>query len=201
MQFYFFSDWKGNNCCNTTRCKPTQEKKNPNKLCQVKPTKQEVKIRCFHCSVKSPPVKCKMLQPGDRSSASARSTRLYKGTLSWKITDEVYFSDKWLPAQTARQSRGLWLRHWSALRCRNSAPGIWGTSMLPLSAKSPGEESISHVSVCFKFNWKTFLVSAPALVVFHRTLGLQYWWGEKLSLCSKFLHEFRGVLMILVLRI
>lgn len=27
MQFYFFSDWKGNNCCNTTRCKPTQEKK------------------------------------------------------------------------------------------------------------------------------------------------------------------------------
>lgn len=81
-----------------------RKKKTTNKLCQVKLTKQEVKIRCFHCSVKSPPVKCKMLQPGDRSSASARSIRLYKGTLSWKISNEVYFSNKWLLVQTARQS-------------------------------------------------------------------------------------------------
>lgn len=129
----------------------TGKKKNPNKLCQVKPTKQEVKIRCFHCSVKLPPVKCKMLQPGDRSSASARSIRLYKGTLSWKISNEVYFSNKWLLVQTARQSRRLWLWHWSALRRTNSAPGIWGTSMLPLS---PGEESISHVWLCFKQRFK-----------------------------------------------
>lgn len=106
-----FFNWKGNKLCsNTTGCKSTREK-NPNKLWKVKPTKQEVKIRCFHCSVKSPPVKCKVLHPGERSSASARSIRqiLWKGTLSWKITNEVYFSNKWLLVKTAKQNKRLWI--------------------------------------------------------------------------------------------
>lgn len=147
MQFHFFSSWKGNKCCNTTGCKPTRGKKSKNQINYVKwnQSNKKWKLDVFtvlsshhlwnaKCSSQEREAQLLHVLSGCRRALWAEKSLMKSIFLTNGCLYQVPGTADNDGCGTGAHSKHM-----------NSAPGIWGTSMLPLSVKSPGEESIWHI--------------------------------------------------------